>query len=273
MSGCTVSPPDYEFLRNYVYNESGIVLDAGKTYLVESRLAPVLTRRGWKTFNQLVQELRANAPDLRREVVEAMTTHETFFFRDPQQFDALHKSILPELMKKRQAARSLAIWSAAASSGQEAYSVAMLLHELGAAAWRVKILGTDISDQILTRAKQGSYRQMEINRGLPARYLTRFLKQQGTTWQVAPEVKQFTDFRKFDLRDDARALGSFDLVLCRNVLIYFDPPTRERVLKNLHAALTPGGYLLLGAAESASSLAQHFSWHEFGKTIVYRRLG
>lgn len=259
---------EYEFLRDYLRRESGLSLDTDKAYLLETRLNPLLTKRGWSTFAQLCQTLRGPDPTIRFEVIEAMTTHETYFFRDPSQFTVLRKSVIPHL-RRRVLGRSINIWSAAVSSGQEAYTLAMMLMEEGVLSGRV--LGTDISEAVLRKARKGQYRTTEIRRGLMPDQVQRYFRQNGDDYEVSGEVKKMIEFKRFDLREDARTLGTFDVILCRNVLIYFDQPTRDKVLLNLHSALAPHGYLLLGGAESATHLREHFRVVDENRVLLYAR--
>ena len=199
-----------------------------------------------------------------------MTTHETLFFRDPAVYDALRTSIIPAIAIARKATRSMRIWSAACSSGQEPYSLAMLLLESGLGDWNIEILGTDLSTQILERAAAGSYLQIEVNRGLPAPLLVKYFQRSGLGWLVKSEVRKFVRFTQFDLRNNMRSLGAFDLVLCRNVLIYFDIETRKKILSGIRGVLHPGGYFLMGSSETTFSLDDNFVRSTCGATTVYQ---
>lgn len=247
-----VHPREYRFLQEYVYRESGIVLDEDKSYLLEARLMPIVHERRLGSINDLCALLRATRdPALKQRVVDAMTTNETFFFRDVNQWESLRAHVLPRLIEARNASRRLRFWSAAASTGQEAYSLAMLLLEMGLADWDIRILGTDLSSTVLEKARAGKYGQIEVNRGLPAAYLARYFRRAGLEWEVKPEVKRWVEFRAFDLRRSMRALGPFDLVFCKNVLIYFDAPTKKAILQEIRETLYRGGYLVLGASETS----------------------
>jgi chemotaxis protein methyltransferase CheR len=266
-----LTPENYAFLQTQVYNDSGIVLDDTKHYLIESRLGPLLQQERLRTLNDLCAILRATtAAPLRRQVVEAMTTNETLFFRDPNVFDALRNTLLPELSAQRAATRMLSLWSAASSTGQEAYSLAMLLLEMGLGDWTIGILGTDLNRQVIERARAGLYQQIEVNRGLPAKYLVKYFKKSGGGWQIADTVRRMVVFRHFDLRDSLEGIGPFDLVLCRNVLIYFDVETRRRILRRIRARIAPGGHLLLGCAESTIDLDDSLTRRVIDKTVFYR---
>jgi chemotaxis protein methyltransferase CheR len=268
-----ISPESYRFLQDYVYRESGIVLEDDKHYLLQARLMPILRKDQLRTIDEVCDRLRAGHADLRQRVVEAMTTNETLFFRDPAVFDALKASVVPALMKARESSRRISFWSAAASSGQEAYSLAILLLEMGlpAQGWNVQILGTDLSNQILDRARQARYMQIEVNRGLPAPYLVRYFSKQGLEWQLKDSIRSMVSFQKFDLRQDPAPLGAFDIVFCRNVLIYFDTPTKKKILNGLRGVVRDDGALLLGGAEAILDLDAGYARQVVGQASVYRR--
>ena len=250
-----ISADNYTFLQRYIHEQSGIVVDAGKEYLLEARLTPLLGQQSLKTINDLCALLRATGSrDLRRQVVEAMTTHETLFFRDISLYEAIRRSVMPRFKQQKPFGRKIRIWSAAASSGQEAYSLAILALEAGLTANDIEILGTDLSEQILERARQGKYLQIEVNRGMPAPILVRHFVRQGLDWQLKDEVRQLVKFEQFDLRNSMRGLGYFDLILCRNVLIYFDMETKKRIVQSLAGQLHPGGLITLGGAESVLTM-------------------
>jgi chemotaxis protein methyltransferase CheR len=267
-----IHPDNYRFLQDYIYRESGIVIDADKHYLLEARLSPIAKNQQLKTVDDLCALLRATTSTgpLRRQVVEAMTTHETLFFRDLPQYEALKAHVLPELMEQRKMTRRLRFWSAASSSGQEAYSLAMLLLEMGMRDWTIQIVGTDLSEQILERARQGRFLQIEVNRGLPVAMLVKYFTRQGLDWQLNQEVRNMVTFQKFDLRENMRTLGSFDLVFCRNVLIYFDQDTKKKILEQIRGTLTRGGYLFLGGAETTLSLVGGFERVARNSAVMYR---
>ena len=246
-----ITAENYAFLQQYIYRESGIVLEADKQYLLDARLTPVVKDAQLSTINDLCSLLRAtSASPLKRAVVEAITIHETLFFRDPAAFDALKNVILPQLRDTRSASKRLSVWSAAASSGQEAYSIAMMMIELGMGNWQLDILGTDISHKILDRARKGRYAQIEVSRGLPASYLVRYFKRNGLEWEVTDTVRKMVRFQQLDLRHIPKAWGPFDLTLCRNVLIYFDIETKRKIVQGVRATMNSGGMLLLGSAET-----------------------
>lgn len=270
-----ITRENYRYLQEYVYRESGIVLEDDKHYLLHARLMPILKKEHLDSLDDICQRLRGNDLRLRQAVVDAMTTNETLFFRDPAQYEALRTTILPALMKDRQFSRRLSFWSAAASSGQEAYSLAIMLLEMGlpAQGWSIDILGTDLSTQILERARGGRYLQIEVNRGLPATHLVKYFSREGLEWQLKNPVRSMVRFERFDLRQSPAPLGTFDVVFCRNVLIYFDVPTKKRILGGLRSVLRDDGCLLLGGAEAILDLDGQFGRQSVGQATVYRKAG
>ena len=255
-----MTPLDYDYLRKLLKERSGLVLSADKQYLVESRLTPLARKAGVASLGELVQKLRGADERLVVGVVEAMTTNESFFFRDKIPFDHFRDAIIPSLTAARARERRLRIWCAAASTGQEPYSLAMMLKEMKAkiAGWRIDILGTDLSAEVLEKAKAGIYSQFEVQRGLPITMLVKYFTQTGDTWQIAPEIRAMVQYRTFNLLGDFASLGGFDVVFCRNVLIYFDQETKIGVLNRIARSLTPDGYLVLGAAETVVGLTDAF---------------
>ena len=248
---------DFDFLRRLLHERSGLSLTPDKHYLIESRLGILCRRLALPGLDALIERLRrAGDPDLETAVVEAMTTNETFFFRDRSPFDLFRGTLLPELLARNAATRSLRIWCAAVSSGQEAYSLAMILDEHAGrlAGWKVEILGTDISGEVLARARDALYTQFEVQRGLPVQMLLRHFLQEGDKWRVAPHIRDRVELRRHNLLEPCAQLGRFDIIFCRNVLIYFDLPTKTKVLSSIAAQLAPGGALILGAAETAIGL-------------------
>ncbi|MGB9199517.1 MAG: protein-glutamate O-methyltransferase CheR [Terriglobales bacterium] len=269
--GAELTDLNYQFLKEYLYRESGLVLDNGKNYLLESRLIPILKRQKLTTLNDLCVSLQRNPKNsLHREVVEAMTTNETMFFRDPDLWHELKATVLPELIEYRKDSKRLRFWSAASSSGQEAHSLSMALLEMGLGGWDIKILGTDFSQQMVERASSGQYSQLEANRGLPAPYLVKYFTRNGLQWHIKEEVKRWVRFEQLDLRQKLGALGPFDIVFCRNVLIYFDVPTKQKILKEVREALCRGGHLILGSAETVLNLDTSFERRPIGKASFYR---
>ena len=266
-----LSGESFDFLRDYIYRGSGLVLGTDKLYLVQSRLLPIVESERLASLDALAQALRGNAPlNLRRRVVEAMVTHETLFFRDPGVFDALRHHILPQLAESRRSARTLRVWSAACSSGQEAYSIAMMMLELGLSDWNLQIMGTDLSNQILDRARTARYLQIEVNRGLPVTMLVKYFQREGLDWRLRDDVKRYVQFTPLDLRQTPYTVGPFDLVLCRNVLIYFDMETRRNILSGIRRTIRPGGMLLLGASETTFNLDSSYERKTVGNAIAYQ---
>ena len=255
-----MTPLDYEFLRKLLKERSGLDLSADKQYLVESRLIPLARKAGLPGLPELVQKLKGSAEALTAEVVEAMTTNETFFFRDKVPFDHLKATILPELLQARAARRSLRIWCAASSTGQEPYSIAMCLKELGAAltGWRLEIIATDLSQGVLEKSRAGLFSQFEVQRGLPIQLLVKHFAQIGELWQLNADIRAMVQFRQLNLLQDFSHLGVFDIIFCRNVLIYFDQDTKTKVFSRLSRLIEPDGFLMLGAAETVVGLTDAF---------------
>jgi chemotaxis protein methyltransferase CheR len=256
-----VTPQDYDFLRKCLKERSGLVLSADKQYLVESRLLPVARRAGVATLGELVGMLKgAQDPALMTSVVEAMTTNETFFFRDKVPFEHFRSTIMPALIASRRSARSIRIWCAASSTGQEPYSLAMCLKEFerDIAGWRIELLATDLSAEVLEKARAGIYSQFEVQRGLPIQLLVKYFTRSGEFWQIAPELRAMVRYRQLNLLADFSQLGLFDAVFCRNVLIYFDAETKIEVLNRLAKVTVTYGYLVLGAAETVVGLTDRF---------------
>lgn len=266
-----ILPDNYRFLQEHVYSQVGIVLENDKHYLFESRLAPIVRQHGLKSINELCALLRGKRDNaIGHQVVEAMTTNETYFFRDPAQYEAIRTVLLPKLLEDRRDSGKLRFWSAAASTGQEAYSLAMmLLSDDRLKDWSIQILGTDFSSKVVERARTGIYQQVEINRGLPAPLLVKHFHRCGLDWQISEPVRRLTRFETIDLRKSMRTLGPFDLVFCRNVMIYFDNETKRNIMKELHGTLFRGGWLLLGGAETAVGLEERFDRKAVGNLTVY----
>jgi chemotaxis protein methyltransferase CheR len=267
---------DLQFLFDYVYKRSAIVLTQDKAYLVETRLGPVARSQGLRSVEELVAALRARpAASLETMVVEAMTTNETTFFRDHHPFEALTRDILPALIKRRAAGRSLVFWSAACSTGQEAYSIAMLLKERFPEldGWNVRIVGLDLAQGVLARAREGVYHQVEVNRGLPAALLVKYFDRIGTDWQIRKAVRDRVEFRHMNLVEPWPGLPQPDVLFLRNVLIYFDVATKKAVLGRAHATLAPDGYLLLGGAETTLNVDDRFERVTLERCVVYRPSG
>ena len=272
----SIAATDFDYISRVVRDRSAIVLERGKEYLIEARLLPLARERGSASIAGLVDELRRTPTGpLRDMVVEAMTTNETSFFRDGHPFTALSQQILPDLVRARSGERRLNLWFAACSSGQEPYSVAMLVHDLLGAdpSWHTRLLATDISPAMLARTREGVYTQFEVNRGLPANLLVRHFRKQGLHWQVEEPLRRMIETRSVNLADDLPPLPQMDVVFLRNVLIYFDIATKRRILANVRTVMRPDGYLFLGGAETTLNLDDAFERVQIGRAPVYRLRG
>ncbi len=269
----TLSHSDYAYIYSLVYEHAAIVLEADKGYLVETRLLPLARQEGFASLEELIVRLRAvSFNDLHQRVVEAMTTNETSFFRDMHPFEALKTVILPELIEKRASVRTLHIWCAACASGQEPYSVAMLLHEHfpQLMQWEVRIMASDISSEMLQLTQAGCYRQLEVNRGLPAALLVKYFQRRGLVWQIHENLRQRLECRQFNLAGAWPPLPDMDLILMRNVLIYFDIETKQAILGNVRQVLRPDGYLFLGSVETTRHLDDAFERVQINQASCYR---
>jgi chemotaxis protein methyltransferase CheR len=255
-----VTQLDYEYLRKLLKERSGLDLSADKQYLVESRLIPLARRAGLGGIAELVQKMKNGSEALTTDVVEAMTTNETFFFRDKIPFDHLRDTILPQLVPARTNRRALRIWSAASSTGQEPYSIAMCLKEFGPAlsGWRIEIVATDLSQEVLEKSRAGIYSQFEVQRGLPIQMLVKYFKQTGELWQLNADIRGMVQHKQLNLLQDFSSLGKFDIIFCRNVLIYFDQDTKIRTFERLSKMLEGDGTLMLGAAETVVGISDAF---------------
>jgi chemotaxis protein methyltransferase CheR len=255
-----VTPPDYEYLRKLLRDHSGLDLSADKQYLIESRLLPLARKAGIAGISELVQKMKGGSASLVTQVVEAMTTNETFFFRDKVPFDHFRDSIMPEILQARAGRKSIRIWCAAGSTGQEPYSLAMCLKEMSGAlsGWRVEIIATDLSQEVLEKSKAGIYSQFEVQRGLPIQLLVKYFKQTGEFWQITADLRAMVQHRQLNLLHDFSQLGTFDVIFCRNVLIYFDQDTKINIFNRLAKQMEPDGFLVLGAAETVVGLTDVF---------------
>lgn len=256
-----MTPDDFKMLSTLLKERSGLDLTEDKVYLLESRLTPLARRRGLDSLDDLIQEIRVRKPEpLILEVTEAMTTNESFFFRDDKPFTIFRETILPQLIEARASKKALRIWCAAASSGQEPYSLGMIIKEFEAklAGWRIEIIGTDISSSILERAREGLYSQFEVQRGLPVKLLMKYFKQEGEQWRIDESLRKMVTYKELNLLKDFKSLGKFDIVYCRNVLIYFDRPTKAQVLEKIGDLLPDDGQVVLGAAETVVGITDQF---------------
>jgi chemotaxis protein methyltransferase CheR len=256
-----VTPQDYAYLSKLLNERSGLQLAGDKQYLIESRLLPVARQNDCGSISELVTKLKALAEEpLRQRVTEAMTINESFFFRDKTPFDRFQDTVLPHLLTARAASKRIRIWCAACSTGQEPYSLAMMFKQAKEqfAGWHIDILATDISTDVLEKAKSGLYTQFEVQRGLPIQLLLKYFKQDGDQWRLTQELRDMVHFRKHNLLDDFSSLGMFDAIFCRNVMIYFDSKTKQAVLSRIARALVRDGHLLLGAAETVVGFTDLF---------------
>ena len=276
MAATTISESDFSYVQKLVLERSAIVLEPSKAYLAESRLVSVARAQGLKSLGELITKLRSERfGGLHTQVVEAMTTNETSFFRDAHPFEALRTTVLPELIAKREQQRTLRIWSAASSSGQEPYTLAMLLREHFPVlkSWNVRILATDLSNEMVERTKTGQYSQLEMNRGLPATYLVKYFQRRGVSWQANDDLRSLLDCRQMNLAAPWPALPQTDIVFIRNVLIYFDQATKRDILGKIRRLLPPDGCLFLGGAETTLNLDDGYERVSAGKASFYRLRG
>lgn len=266
----TISKQEFDNFSNLILEKSAIVLEPGKEYLVENRLAPLIKQEGLSGLSDLFKQVQRNSK-LLTQVVDAITTNETLFFRDIHPFSILKAQVLPDLIEKRRDRKELHIWSAACSSGQEAYSIAITIKEAfpHLRDWKFKILCTDISNAMLERTKQGVFSQLEVNRGMPASLLVKYFKQKGTDWEVNEELRSWMEVRHLNLADSWGHIDMMDIIFIRNVLIYFDVKMREQILSKMRKVIASDGYLFLGATETILSFESDFETRVHDKTIMY----
>lgn len=273
MTTTTLTSDAVSYVCTMVRERSAIELEASKSYLIEARLLPLAKQHGFVSTNEFIQGVRGKRqPDLERRVVEAMTTNETSFFRDTHPFTALRTKILPALCTSRANSRSLNIWSAACSTGQELYSIAMLIHEHfpNLTTWNLRLVGTDLSEEVLNRAREGKFSQIEVNRGLPAQLLLKYFERQGMNWHVNPNLRALATFTKLNLIERWPSLPQMDVVFLRNVLIYFSPETKRNILRKVREVMAPHAILFLGAAETTMGLDSSFDRVEGDQCVYYR---
>jgi chemotaxis protein methyltransferase CheR len=266
---------EFSYLCELVKNSTAIALDAKREYLMEARLASVAQQEGFGSVSELLTRVRTGAStQLHWKVVEAMTTNETSFFRDVKPFEALRQVVVPTLIKARQNERKLSIWCAACSSGQEPYSISMMLREHFPELqnWNVTILATDISTEVLEKSRNGRYTQLEVNRGLPANYLVKYFKKDGVEWQIDESIRKMVEIRRMNLSVAWPLMPPIDLVMLRNVMIYFPVETKKQILKNMRSVLRPDGHLFLGTAETTINLDTNFTCETFKNVTYYRPL-
>ena len=268
-----ITKGEFNYIRDLVRERSALMLDPGKEYLVESRLEPLARQEGFPSLQHLVERLRLNSSsDLHRKVVEAMTTNETSFFREIRVFEMFKKNIVPELLARRASKKSLNLWCAASSAGQEPYSFAMLLREHlpSLKTWNVRFVASDISTEMLARAIAGRYSQLEVNRGLPANLLVKYFHKQGALWEISHEIRQMVEFREINLIHTWSFLPRMDVIFMRNILIYLDLETKKNILGRVARLLNPGGYLLLGGSETTTNLDDSFEVVSLGGATCFR---
>jgi len=273
MTTATLNTHTFEFISKLIRTKAAIVLEPTKAYLVESRLNPVARDNGFDSLEKLVSELqRPGSQKLTQQVVEAMTTNETSFFRDLHPFDALKQQILPELIEKRSKERTLTIWSNACSSGQEVYTIAMIIREHFPELlnWKLKLIASDLSTQILDKARQGSFNQTEISRGLPMPLLIKNFEKKGLVWQIKEDIRKMVDFRVINLVESFPIMPTPDIVFLRNVLIYFAPEMKRDILNKVRKVMKPDGFLFLGGAETTMNLNVAFERTQIGKAVCYK---
>lgn len=250
----------FSIFSTLVRNKAGIVLTRDKAYLLESRLLPVARKHRKESLDALSRDIGRGAVAIEKDVVEALTTNESFFFRDTLAFERFRQVVLPTVRAQRAATRKFRIWSAASSSGQELYSIAMLIKEDGSLRdWAVDLLGTDLSTEMVERARAGSYSHFEVQRGLPIQYLAKYFTKTGDSWTISAAMRNGVKYRPYNLLDDYAQLGAFDVIFCRNVLIYFDTPTKASILERMSRLLNPGGFLFLGGAETVLGVTDRFT--------------
>ncbi len=269
-----ITATDFDFVSSLAFKSAAIVLERGKEYLVEARLTPLAQREGFASLAAFITALRGDrtAGPLQAKAIDALTTNETYFFRDFHPFEALRRTILPALIAEREATRRITVWCAACSTGQEPFSLAMLMREHfpQLASWQVEIIATDLSPTVLRQAETGRYNQIEINRGLPAPYLIKYFTQQDGGWVIKPDLRQMVQFRPLNLIQPWPILPPCDLIFIRNVMIYFDVETKKAILKKLRCCLRPQGSLFLGSSETTMNLDPYWVPVTQGATVVYR---
>lgn len=269
----TTTPATYDYIRRMVMDGAGIVLDPGKEYLIESRLQPLAHKEGLASLEVMIDTIKTGrGSELRRRVLDAMTTNETTFFRDTEPFELVRTTLLPALIEARRSVKQLRIWYAASSTGQEPYSVSMIIREHfpELSTWRIEQVATDFSRQALERAKAGRYSQLEVNRGMPAKLLVKYFTKHGLEWQLSDDIRKMVKFEELNLNSSWPAMQPFDIVFIRNVMIYFDVDAKKRILGRIFNLLRQDGYLFLGAAETTLNLDERFARTSFDRAGCYR---
>jgi len=273
-----ITPPEFDVFTRYILEISGIALAKGKEYLVETRLSPLVEELGCTSFTDFHRRVKSDfKKDLEKRIIDGISTNETYFFRDKTPFELLQYKIIPDLMDKRTKVKTglktnIRIWSAASSTGQEIYSIAMALNEIGInpANYNIKLLGTDISDAAVAQASYGWYNKFEIARGLEPKRLTRFFSQDKDGWRIKDEIRFMAQFKQINLMKPLLGLGKFDVILCRNVMIYFTQEDRRKIYSNLSRLLEPDGYLIIGSTESLANDSDLFVPQRYLKSVFYQ---
>lgn len=265
-----ITPPDFQYVQTLARNMAGLIFEEDKQYLVESRLEPLATKLGYANIGELVEKARMGNVELHKRIVEALTIHETYFFRDNRPFEAMRKFVFPEWQKNLNGEKKIMIWSAACSSGQEPYSLAMMIKEnFNTNEWKIRIIATDISEAILDKAKQGIYSQLEVGRGLSALNQGKFFTRCEGGWKVNDDIKQMIEFQKFNLSKDWPPMPQFDMILVRNVMIYFDNETKKQIFEKVRRLMKPNAYFFLGATESPIFLDSAFQVKDMEQAVCY----
>ena len=269
-----LSTQNFKFIQDFARDSAAIVLEPGKEYLVETRLGPIARQGGFGSLDEFIDKLRADPKSVlfHEQVLDALTTNETSFFRDFHPFEALRQHVLPKLIEQRAGIKRLNIWSAASSTGQELYTIAMMIREHFPQLrdWNISILGTDLSTLVLDQARQGVYSQIEVNRGLPAAFLLKYFTKVDTKWAIKDDVKKLVEYRQMNLVKPWPIMPVFDIVFIRNVMIYFDVESKKGILKRIRQCLQPQGYLFLGTAETTMNIDPEWSPTVLGKATVYQ---
>ncbi len=267
-----IQPSDFKYISDFIKSAAGIVLAPGKEYLVENRLSMLAHTLKIESIDELIKKLRKeNSNDLKQKVVDALTTNETSFFRDKHPFETLKTSLLPQIIKKRAAIKQLNIWCAASSSGQEPYTIAMVLNQIPAlSGWRINFIASDISEEMLERCRQGLYTQLEIGRGLPANLLPKYFSRHQNRWQIKQELRTMIDFRIFNLCKQWPFMVNMDIIFLRHVLVYFNDATKREILGKVRKQLKPDGFLFVGSGDNPELLDKNFTRTEFSTSACYK---
>jgi chemotaxis protein methyltransferase CheR len=269
-----ISAEDFNFVSQFAREHAALVFEPGKEYLVETRLSTLAQQEGFPSLGAYIGRLRTEREEtsIHQRAINALTTNETFFFRDFHPFEALKRNIIPDILKNRASTKRLNIWSGACSTGQEPYSIAMLLRESFPELkdWSITIIATDLASTVLKMAQEGRYTQFEVNRGLPANYLIKYFAQEEGKWRIKEDIRKMVSFRQMNLNRPWPMMAPFDCVFLRNVMIYFDIPTKKEILRKIRACLLPHGHLFLGSAETTTNLDPAYKPVSYGKSVAYQ---